>query len=526
MRARRPLAGFTTVFGVAALMLTATPSTLADEGHRLLIVDAFSEGVSSGSEIYALPDDQVQKIIKNEPNDQRSLRKFCDTLNSDPCKQPTGLSLRIFLPKCTDTVVNYCIDALAISAPGESAPQSGALLGYTTARTYAADPVRGVPASGTTSRWKVPGVLNKAGTDTYAAKVLLDGFLSATSNQLFVFQVSALIEPYVETVSNGNTSSECTSWQSGTACGVRKDFIEGQKAQLSVRLPNTITGWLHGRLKGAAVSVERFDASQNKLTVTAENVRVPELNTVFSEAQIDALPDPGFFRPNGSKWNSVNAGNPAALAWVKQLAKPLNETSTGEHSTWSFSTIPNNRGNNKCFDDKTQLLGVVMTNALVYAPSAPDFDGTQLNYQVGGLHFQPDGKSPNLGTYDLLMRSETARCLYNFTNAPLSATVSVSYADGGEQKIATTTLTEKDGWLHLGAYGFTFSSPTLRVKLSGVAKNVPTASQPANPGANSNATNKSSAPTTKKYTMTCVKGKQVQKIITPKPMCPTGWKKK
>ena len=510
-----------------ALSLSLAPmhSGYADEGHRLMIVDAFSEGVSSGSEIYAVPDEQVQKIIRNEGSNYLSLRKFCESLDSAACAAPTGLSLRIFLPTCTTSVINYCIDTLAISSANGSPLQKGSLIGYTGARTYSADLNRGVPESSTTSRWRVPNVLNQAGTDTYAVKVLLDGFLGANSNKLFIFQVSALIEPYSETTTSGQTSSACTSWQSGSTCGVRRDFADGQKAQLSVRLPNSITGWLHGRLKGAAVEVSKYDANQNTLTVTAENVKVPELNTVFSNSQMDSLANPAFFRPNGNPWNSVNAGNPAALEWVKQLAKPMNDTATGEHTTWSFSTIPNNRGNNKCFENTSQLLGVVMTNALVYAPSAPDFDGAQLNYQVGGLHFQRDGKTPNIGTYDLLIRSETARCLYNFTDAPLSASVSITYADGGEQNIAAATLTEGGGWLHLAAYGFTFSSPVLRVKLSGVpkvsAKPSTEKNQPADNGMTAPKSNR-----TKSYTMTCVKGKQVKNIIAPKPMCPTGWKKK
>lgn len=512
---KRPLVG---LLSVCALVLGSTQATAADEGHRLMIVDAFSEGVSSGSEIYAIPDEQVQKIIKNEPSNHLALRKFCESLTSPECKEPTGLSLRIYLPQCTQTLVNFCIDSFSVSSGVDTPLLPAKILGYTSARSYAADAARGLPESATTSRWQVPGVFNKSGTDTYAVKVLLDGFLPANSKNLYVFQVSSLVEPYAETTNNGRISAECTSWQSETACGVRKDFVEGQKVQLGVRLPNSITGWLHGRLKGAEISVEKFDSAQNLVTVTAENVKVPELNTVFTDAQVDALPNPAFFRPNGRKWNSVNAGNPASLEWVKQLAKALQDTATGEHTTWSFSTIPANRGSNKCFEDKTQLLGLVMTNSLVYAPSAPDFDGTHLNYQVGGLHFQPDGKRPNLGTYDLLIRSATARCLYNFTNAPLSASVSVTYANGGEQKIATTTLTEtKDGWLHLGAYGFTFSSPVLRVKLSGVPKTLPKAS--ATP------TSKATSPS-KNYTMTCTKGKVTKKIIAPKPMCPTGWKKR
>ena len=515
------------IFLAVATIVAGSSVTKADEGHRLMIVDAFSEGVSSGSEIYAVPDEQVQKILKNEPNDYLSTRKFCETLNANACKQSTGLALRIFLPVCAPSVNNYCIESLAISASNDGPFQNGELIGYTNSKTYPADSSRGVPESATTSRWKIPNALNKAGTDTYAVKLLLDGFLSATSNKLLVFQVSALIEPYSETTSSANTSAACTSWQSGTSCGIRKDFNDGQKAKLTVRLPNTITGWLHGRLKGAAISIEKFDESQNKLTVTAENVKVPELNTVLSNAQMDALADPSFFRPNGRQWNSVNAGNPASLDWIKNLAKPLKDTATGEHTTWSFSTIPTSRERDRCFADTTQLFGVVMTNSLVYSPNAPAFDGTQLNYQVGGLHFQSDGKTPNLGTYDLLMRSDTARCLYNFTNAPLSASVSISYADGGELKIATTALSEKDGWLHLGAYGFTFSSPVLRVKLSGVPKALPKTNTSQIDSSTDGSKKQSPMSTNKKsYTVTCIKGKLVKKIIAPKPNCPTGWKKK
>jgi len=131
----------------------------------------------------------------------------------------------------------------------------------------------------------------------------------------------------------------------------------------------------------------------------------------------------------------VNGGNTAALEWIKQLSGVLKDTATGEHATWSFSTAPGNANVNKCFADKNQLIGLVTTNALAYSPGAPVFDGQQLNYQVAGLHYQPDGKNPNIGTYDLSIRSETARCLYGFTNAPLSATVSVSDGSGAENKL-------------------------------------------------------------------------------------------
>ena len=504
------------VLVLAVASLTSLPAQGApSDNHDFLIVDSFSEGVSGSSEIYALPEAQVQDILNNVQTNYLPSRKFCETLTSAPCAEPTGLSLRFYLPVCSQSVLNYCIESMGVSAPG-AAIKSGALIGYTNGRVYAADPSRGVPESASPSRWKVDGVLNKDGTDTYAAKLLLDGFVSSKNNKLYVFGVSAIVEPYTELTNNGQPSSECTSWQAGTTCGKRSDFVDGQKAQIAVRLPNTITGWLHGRFKDASIAIDKYDSNQNRLTVSAETVRVPELNISLTPEQFKTLPNPSFFMMNDMPWNSVNAGNVAALEWVKQLSGVLKDTATGEHGTWSFSTIPQNNNDTTCFQDKTKLLGLVMTNALVYSPRAPDFDGTQLNYKVGGLHFKADGKTLTTGTYDLLMRSDAARCLYNFTDAPISASITVTNADGGEQKISTTVLNEKDGWLHLGAYGFTFSTPTLRVKLSGTLKTIPKVST----------NNSNSNQSTKNYTITCVKGKTVKKMIVPKPSCPFGWKKK
>jgi hypothetical protein len=111
------------------------------------------------------------------------------------------------------------------------------------------------------------------------------------------------------------------------------------------------------------------------------------------------------------------------------------------------------------------------------------------------------------------MSSSVARCIYSFTSAPISASVSITTSNGGVQKVATTVLNERNGWLHLGAYGFGFSSPTLRVKLSQAAI-TPTATPTPKPVV------------AKKITITCVKGKTSKKVTAVKPKCPTGFKKK
>ena len=103
---------------------------------------------------------------------------------------------------------------------------------------------------------------------------------------------------------------------------------------------------------------------------------------------------------------------------------------------------------------------------MVYDGGVPKFSGGFLNYKVAGLHYAPGGEELNLGVYDMVMRSETARCLYGFSKAPLSATVSV-LNEKGTKTLATTVVKEtKDGWLKLAAYGFTFSKKTIKVKIT------------------------------------------------------------
>jgi hypothetical protein len=128
-------------------------------------------------------------------------------------------------------------------------------------------------------------------------------------------------------------------------------------------------------------------------------------------------------------------------------------------------------GSNPCLADKSRVLGIVSTNAMVYDGFEPRFSSGFLDYRVAGLHLMPDGVTPVIGTYDLVMRSETARCLYGFTNAPVSATVTITGT--GNLNVATTLVSERNGWLQLAAYGFTFSEKGIRVALTQKAATAP-----------------------------------------------------
>jgi len=118
--------------------------------------------------------------------------------------------------------------------------------------------------------------------------------------------------------------------------------------------------------------------------------------------------------------------------------------------------------------------------------------------------------------------------LYDFSSAPVSATISIAGEGGGT--VATTATTEKDGWLYLSAAGFTFSEKLIQVKITqepvkSEPQPTPTPSSAATPTA---ASTLSPAPTpkpSKLVSITCVKGKTKRVISSQKPKCPSGFRK-
>ena len=232
------------------------------------------------------------------------------------------------------------------------------------------------------------------------------------------------------------------------------------------------------------------------------------------------------------------------MLWV-QVAK---DKAYANVSTWSFRTMQDYREYAKCIGD-SGVAGMVTTNSNAYIAGPPKLVDGDLAYRVASPHYDARGEI-QIGTYDLAIRSDIARCVYGFTKAPIQATLSVIYADG-VAKNATTLVSEKNNWLRLSAKGFTYSSPTIKVKLSQEEPSpTPTPAPIATPTPSKNQTNMPVAQPTvtpsaspmptqtsqpalvakpavaKKSTITCVKGKTSKKITAVNPKCPIGYRKK
>jgi hypothetical protein len=217
------------------------------------------------------------------------------------------------------------------------------------------------------------------------------------------------------------------------------------------------------------------------------------------------------------------ASSPEGMEQLKLWLPYVEDKATALLSYWSARSLEGNEmeGANSCFKDTNSVTGIVTTNSTQYSAGPPSFNKSEgtLNYQVAAPHYATD-KSEFKGTYDLVIRSDVARCIYGFSKAPINATISITSSDGTPQ-IATTVIGEKNGWVYLRAKNFGFSSPVITAKLSQEAEVIVTPSPTATPTASASAN-----PVIKAVTITCIKGKMVKKVTAAKPKCPAGYKKK
>jgi hypothetical protein len=301
-------------------------------------------------------------------------------------------------------------------------------------------------------------------------------------------------------------------------CANRSAMPDNLKFQVILRLSKSPSGWFHGRISNPEISIENINATSGiKLTISGSTMRVPTVGlskkweTVPKKLQDKYLA--GGFAGNslGCRWCSNNPleattvssplpSGQGSIDEFKAWLPLIEDKSSADLNTWSVRTLEKREmnGADRCFTNKTQLNGLVVSNSTVYSAGPPKFDGSSLNYQVAAPHYMSDG-SVKRGIYTLLVRSDVARCVYGFSTAPITASVSV-VNDKGINTVATTTVSEKNNWLQLSAYNFEFSSPTIKIKIN-QNKNL-------------------------KGTISCIKGKITKKVIAKNPKCPVGYKLK
>ena len=337
-------------------------------------------------------------------------------------------------------------------------------------------------------------------------------------------------------------------------CAQRYSFPADQKFYLKLKMQNKPLGWMHGRIYKPEVEITEANGTY-KFSISAFPVAVPAVYKMYRYPEMpQALKDEydfktGQYKPLAIYFSQQSADAPQGCGRSACTDDPMTrnviigpspsskygmdqlklwlpfveDKATALLGTWSLRTLDPNEasGAQSCFTNGNNgVTGIVTTNATQYSAGPPKLNESEgtLEYSVAAPHFTTQG-TEFLGTYDLIMRSDVARCVYGFSAAPIRATLSV-VNDQGSQKVATEILGEKNGWLYLSAGGFTYSSPTIKVKLE---QDAPAPTATPTPAPTPSVTAKSVA---KKITISCIKGKVTKKVTAVNAKCPTGYKKK
>lgn len=303
-------------------------------------------------------------------------------------------------------------------------------------------------------------------------------------------------------------------------CYQRTKFRQGLRFRVTLRVPSNITGWLNGRLERLVAYTTVHNSNYTDLTVEASPLpEIVSAQWVPFDSEIKRyLQRVNRIQnrdPNEKNYDipPVDPDDAQAMRTYQELERKgvIRDSATTVELAWRLQTTTSQ---SRRFASREQcskgnrIDGIVSSNAAVYEPGSPEYLSKEgaLAYRVGAPHFQPDGKTANIGRYAFAMREDLVKCVYGIDRIPIFAGMEVRSDASGDTQVATVVVGKRNGWVYLASDNFTYSSPTIKVKFKGT---------------------KAASPKVKSsVTITCVKGKVSRKVTGVKPSCPKGFKKK
>ncbi|MEY2709780.1 MAG: hypothetical protein RL031_653 [Actinomycetota bacterium] len=488
----------------------------------------------------------------------------CESVTDEKCTNATSVKTIINLPTCAIDASFDCIKAVWAVDPAGKKIDGQFLNSLPVKGTTDRDAIPSMllaAANGFGGLWKIPGVVNSGGEENYFVSLRIDSYMNKAvgvpldQTKIYYGQFMAGITPVKAVAGNyfpmtsrpnwGPTGAPAYSGPSNTpqgerctvvdtgVCQLPQDFPTGYRFGMSVQLAQKVSGWFHGRIALPQISVAQ-DGKGQLISIEAEPVKISTLDFTIPNAQIPESVRKVIFADvdwglqgdvNGSSIKTMLNGlsDPLTMQIMNDMLPTIGDKATKTTQYWSYRALNTwqNPEIERCTISKDELGGVVTTNALTYSAGPPNFNKASgaLEYKVASPHYEASGAEAS-GSYDLAINSKVARCIYGFSSAPIQAEISIT-TSAGEKKVATTVVNEKNGWLYLSAKGFTFSSPTINVKLSQEREVI------ATPAPTPTETPMAIATVAKKkVTISCVKGKTTKKVTAISPKCPAGFKKK
>jgi len=138
----------------------------------------------------------------------------------------------------------------------------------------------------------------------------------------------------------------------------------------------------------------------------------------------------------------------------------------------------------------------IVTGTNGYGMSIPSFTNGQLDLKVQSPHFRPDGTTVHYGLYEAVVPLVTAECLWGkVINSASQLKIEVFETASGETKTALSSISVSGESLLIRASGFTFSTPTIRVRLADVTTTTSSSTQTTSSSTTTSPTATTEAPT-------------------------------
>jgi len=496
----------------------------------------------------------------------------CKQIGDSGCEASKFFKYNSQLSMCTGVVTSDCVSSVFIKDSNGILTEGKFVENYPgeTRFSYKGDPSINLPPGDSSFIVDFPALPHKGGTQYLVIvsmlgyrgfnepKFTLEDFATAIYAVSKVSGNYSMAQPEDKTqvgttlygrawkaggwTNEGGVNKRASCVQSaGTSCLISWPLSLNTEFGVTLKLRTQIAGWIHGRLTDARAEITKAGDSDQLITIAGKPSVVPGLFAWFKKSELPAPLKNHYATDNrvdsngnGYASNSGIGDGPEGLPYsilktafgydeggmreVRAWLDSVGDKAAYAPTVWTVKNIRSGTQFEKCMKGQESLSGIVSTNSTMYIGAPPTFNQAEqtLDYQVTSPHFLPDG-SVFKGMYNLVIKSEVARCIYGFSDAPVSATISIVSSDGTNQ-VATTLFGERNGWMYLSANNFTFSAPTLKVKLTqevAKAEPSPVPSASASPIA-----------VAKKTTITCVRGKTSKKVTAVKPVCPTGYKKK
>jgi hypothetical protein len=468
------------------------------------------ENRAMNGSLHIISDDTLEREVVDAPSmlstNSSTATTFCTSAENGICAGQTDLSFVAHLPQCDSTETTDCI--VGITATPKSGTQSSATfdryfpnLGP---QSYTGKPSIKLPTGRAPSVWKIAGAPHVGG-DEYAVVARLRGSTGNRKAASFQLAITAVT---VKTNADTSTTYEppswtqpgrmagpasdrglfrCAYWGDNGACLLSRPFPADVSYSVTVRLATEPAGWLHGRINDPTISFTK-DGDNTLVKVTASPVQVPAFQSGKTYSEFPAAVQRAFAvdgpygsggsrQPGGAERTDPTQRNAEyslvsyddkAFDQIALMTDVISDKAGWAPWIWRVRTLSDGEMSKagKCLTTGDGVKGIVTTNATIYGSGPPSFNATtgSLDYKVAAPHYTRTGDEFK-GAYNLIMRSDVARCFYNFTSAPVKADISVIEAAGTVGK-ATTNIKEENGWLTLSASGFLHSAPTVRAKLT------------------------------------------------------------